>query len=138
MNYLILKWVHLVSVVIFASGMLVTPWLVNGVCSSPRDDNQQKFLRSLRSYHRLVTSTGLTLAWVLGWIMANSAQWWVHPWFQGKLFCVTLLSAQHGAVSGRLRKLCGDPQCTYKPLRFPWFFLGLVMIAGLVVLKPNR
>lgn len=137
MNYLVFKWIHLVSVVIFASGMLVTPWLVNGVCNQARDDNQQKFLVSLRSYHRRVTSVGLTLAWILGWAMANSAQWWSHPWFKAKLLFATLLSAQHGAVSGRLRKLCGDPQHTYRPLRFPWFFLGLLLIAGLVVLKPN-
>ena len=136
-NYLAFKWLHVVSVVIFSSGMLVTPWLVNGLCRQARDDHQQKFLTSLRAYHQKITSPGLVLAWILGLAMASSAQWWSHPWFRAKLFFALLLSAQHGAVSGRLRNLCKDPQRTYPPLRFPWFFLGMTLIAGLVVIKPG-
>ena len=137
MTYLVLKWIHVVSVLLFSSGMLVTPWLVNGLCSKERTDSQQVFLESVRGYHRKVTSPALLLVWGLGLAMAQSAQWWSHPWFRGKLLVALLLSAQHGAVSGRLRHLCGDPDRTFPPLRFPWFALGMAVTAGLVVLKPG-
>ncbi len=137
MTYLVLKWIHLVSVLLFSSGMLVTPWLVNALCSKPRTEAQQAFLESIRGYHKKITSPAILLVWGLGLAMAQSAQWWSHPWFRAKLLVALLLSAQHGAVSGRLRHLCCDSERTFRPLRFPWFALGLTIIAGLVVLKPS-
>lgn len=137
MSYLILKWAHIVAVILFCSGMLVTPWLVNALCTGPRTESQQDFLESVRGYHRMVTSPALLFLWGLGLAMAQSAQWWSHPWFRAKLVVALLLSAQHGAVSGRLRHLCHEPQRAYPPLRFPWFALGLSIVAGLVVVKPG-
>ena len=137
MTYLLLKWAHVVAVVLFSSGMLVTPWLVNALCTRPRTESQQAFLESVRGYHRMVTSPALLFLWGLGLAMAQSAQWWSHPWFRAKLVVALLLSAQHGAVSGRLRHLCNDPERVYPPLRFPWFALGMAVVAGLVVVKPG-
>ncbi|MBX3170048.1 MAG: CopD family protein [Candidatus Eremiobacteraeota bacterium] len=137
MTYLVLKWLHLVSVLLFSSGMLVTPWLVNGLCTRPRTDTQQAFLENVRGYHRKITSVAILLVWGLGLAMAQSAQWWSHPWFRAKLLVALLLSAQHGAISGRLRHLCREPERTFPPLRFPWFALGMTIAAGLVVFKPS-
>lgn len=137
MTYLLLKWSHVVAVLLFCSGMLVTPWLVNALCFQPRSNAQQDFLDSVRGYHRMVTSPALLVLWALGLAMAQSAQWWSHPWFRAKLVAALLLSAQHGAVSGRLRHLCTDPDRTFPPLRFPWFALGMAIVAGLVVIKPG-
>jgi len=135
-TYLLLKWAHVVSVLLFSSGMLVTPWLVNSLCAKARSESEQHFVDWLRSYHRLVTSPALLLVWALGLAMVQSAQWWSHPWFRVKLLVVLLLSAQHGAVSGRLRHLCADPETVFPPLRFPWFALGMAVAVGLVVVKP--
>lgn len=137
MTYLILKWIHVVSVLLFSSGMLVTPWLVNALCAKPRTDTQQDFLLNVRGYHQKVTSPALLLVWGLGLAMAQTAQWWSHPWFRAKLLVALLLSAQHGAISGRLRHLCNQPERTFPPLRFPWFALGMTIVAGLVVVKPS-
>lgn len=136
MNYLLLKWIHVVSVLLFSSGMLITPWLVNALCGRARNETEQQFLASLRGYHRMVTSPALLVLWALGLAMAQSAQWWSHPWFRWKLFFALLLSAQHGAVSGRLRRLSTDPEALFPPLRFPWFPLGMSAVVGMVVVKP--
>ena len=137
MTYLVLKWIHVVSVVLFSSGMLVTPWLVNAYCQKARGESQQEFLAAVRGYHKKVTSPALLLVWALGLAMAQSAHWWSHPWFRGKLLVALLLSAQHGAISGRLRHLCGDAERTFPPLRFPWFASGMILAVGFVVLKPS-
>ena len=137
MTYLVLKWIHLVSVLLFSSGMLVTPWLVNNLCDQPRSQSQQTLLANVRGYHRKITSPALLLVWALGLAMAQTAQWWSHPWFRAKLLVALLLSAQHGAVSGRLRHLCSQPDRVFPPLRFPWFALGMTVVVGLVVVKPS-
>ena len=136
MIYLLMKWLHVVSVLLFSSGMLVTPWLLNALCQLPRNDSEQHFLSTLRSYHRRITSPALLLVWALGLALAQSAHWWSHPWLQAKMLVALLLSAQHGAVSGRLRRLCSDGEAVFPPLRFPWFALGMTVVVALVVVKP--
>ncbi len=126
MVYLICKWLHVVAVVLWLSGMLAPLFLWSRSSRSP------ELRQLLRSYDLKVTSPAMALVWVLGLAMAVQANWWVHGWFRVKLLLVVSLSALHGVYAGRLRR-----DSLTQPDRL-WIatLILLLGVVGLVVVKP--
>ncbi len=141
MLYLMLKSLHIMTVIIWMGGMVLLSagflWL-RGV-SCPRSERDTAILAAIKQWDTRVTSPAMGLAWLFGLAVAWEGEWFSQPWLHAKLAVVILLSALHGNLSGTVRRLANEPD------RIPPGFLsysGMITIASivaivfLVVLKP--
>ncbi|MCM5682803.1 CopD family protein [Schlegelella sp. S2-27] len=141
MTLLWLKAAHLLAVVTFVGGLLLTTILLHLLHGSPvpRLPQERRLVVAVRHWDRAVTTPALALVWLLGMAMAVRAGWMGAPWLLGKLVLVAGLSAWHGLQAGWLQRLVAD-QVT--PPRWTRRVVGplLAAVAGcvlLVVLKPS-
>jgi uncharacterized membrane protein len=128
MDYLWLKALHIAAVVTWIGGMLivaVTLAAVVDVRGQQEIATRSVFLERVRRWDRSVTSPAMLLAWALGLILAITGGWFQDGWMMAKIGLVLLLSAVHGVMTGRLRRLSRS-QAPLAP--------GLMQYAGLAVL----
>ncbi|WP_438749836.1 CopD family protein [Pararhizobium sp. O133] len=141
MLYLVLKSLHILTVIIWMGGMVLLSagflWLREAAC--PRSERETALLAAIKRWDSRVTSPAMGLAWIFGLVVAWEGDWFSQPWLHAKLAVVIALSALHGNLSATVRRLANDPG------RTPPGFLGssgLITIAAiaaivfLVVLKP--
>lgn len=107
MIYLLVKVVHITSVITFVGGLLALSVGIR-VQSLPLQ-------RALGRWDRHVTSSALGLVWVTGIAMAVLGHWFGDAWLTIKLVLVTALSALHGLLSGKLRRTEHDGAGTMPP-----------------------
>jgi protoporphyrinogen IX oxidase len=134
-----LKALHVVAAMTFVGGVLagllaLQPLLSNGVSSL----EESGAIRSLRTWHREVTTPAMLTVWVLGMVLALQGGWFTSFWLQAKLALVFVLSAIHGVQSGVLRRLAGGSALRMQGLKFSrWLTIVLAAgIAVLVIVKP--
>lgn len=141
MLYLVLKSLHIMTVIVWMGGMVLLAaaflWLRGAAC--PRSGHEAAVLAAIKRWDSRVTSPAMGLAWIFGLAVAWEGEWFSQPWLHAKLAFVILLSALHGNLSASIGRLEKDPG------RVPPGFLGysgLITIASiaaiviLVVLKP--
>lgn len=142
MDYLWLKALHIVAVVTWIGGMLVvavTIAAVAGVCDQQAIATRSAFLQCVRRWDQRVTSSAMLLVWILGLALALTGNWFPRAWLLAKLALVLLLSALHGVLSGRLRKLSlSQEPSSPASLRYaaPAVVIATLFIVILVVTKP--
>ena len=135
--YTWIKAVHLISVVILVSGMLLNGFLFRNV--APTSPDAPRIYAAALAFNRyfvgiallLVLVAGLTLAWILG----------AHKdgWFITKFIIVFILSGIHGAQTGRLAKLARSPSEPVSAFIINSGPITLVLVAiaiCLVAIKP--
>jgi uncharacterized membrane protein len=134
-----LKALHVAAAITFVGGVLAAlvtlrPLLGDGTSSLEESGT----VRSLRAWHREVTTPAMLIVWALGIVLALQGGWFTSLWLQAKLALVMVLSAIHGVQSGALRRLAGGSALRMQGL---WFSgrLTIVLVAGiaiLVIIKP--
>jgi len=128
MIYPIIKALHLVFVVLFAGGLLAGAWQLASAPSASADT-----LRIPPQWHRRVTTVAMFGAWSFGLMLAEVGHWFPAPWLIIKLALVLALSALHGVLSGRLRRIEASP-ATSDDTAFPWAGMVILLVAGIVFL----
>lgn len=140
MIYLWLKALHVACVIIYAGGMLllaIAPVLRRATSATAAD---LPALKALARWNRRVTSPAMAGVWVFGIALAYLGEWYMEPWFLAKFAVVFALSGLHGALTGRLRRMCGDPAhmppAALVTIAGPITLAAIIIVALLVVLKP--
>lgn len=132
------KAAHIFAMVLWMSGMVVVGLALAHAATVAQRDNRA--LTALRRWDRLVTSPSMLVVWLLGLIMAQSADWWTSGWLQIKLALVFVLSGVHGVLAGRLRRLVDTPEGTL-PRRISLFVPAMLCLLAAVILlavvKPS-
>jgi protoporphyrinogen IX oxidase len=132
MIYLLIKAVHVTSVLVFVGGLLMlvvlgsTPNLVGA--------------RALRRWDGWVTSPALLLMWITGLTIASQGHWFEEAWLAIKLAIVTCLSAMHGMLAGALRRSerGAEPKTTgFVRYAAPATVAAVAIVTFLVVVKPS-
>jgi uncharacterized membrane protein len=140
MDYLWLKALHIVAIVTWIGGMLavaISVEAVKGVPEGREKVSQLALLETIRRWDHRVTSPAMVLAWILGLTLALKGGWSPQTWFVVKFVLVLALSALHGVLSGRLRRLLhSDEQVGVPPYAAVGILVATALIVVLVVVKP--
>lgn len=140
MLYEILKALHIVSVIAWMAGLLYLPRLfvyhAEAGAGTPQSETFKVMERRLL---RAIMNPAMIAVWVFGLLLAWQGNWWMAPWFHGKMLLVALLTVVHH-VYARWRKDFEADRNT-KPARTFRYWnevptLLMIGIVFLVVLKP--
>jgi uncharacterized membrane protein len=127
-----LKALHVAAAITFVGGVLATSVILRtkpGDNASGREESGT--VRSLRAWHREVTTPAMLIVWALGIVLALQGGWFASLWLQAKLALVVVLSAVHGVQSGALRRLAGGSAL---PMQEFSGWLTIVLVAGIAIL----
>lgn len=138
MTYLWVKAAHIVAVITWMGGMLVTGAIMPSIRNAPKPLPRQvaDVLLALREWDRRVTSPAMLLTWLLGLTLATWGGWFPARWLQAKLAVVLALSAVHGAQAGALRRLAGGTHDAWPRALSAAVLAALAAVVALVVVKP--
>ncbi|MDM8355883.1 CopD family protein [Pandoraea communis] len=131
MIYLLIKALHIASVITFVAGVLI-------LAMSVSVDNLV-VLRAARRWDLHVTTPALMLVWITGPAIAVMGHAFGAVWLSVKLVLVVGLSVLHGLLAGSLRRAEQQGAALLSPtLRFaaPTTLTLTFVIVGLAVLKP--
>jgi uncharacterized membrane protein len=128
MIYPIIKALHLVAVFLFVGGLLAGALRLASAAPAPAGT-----LRNPLQWHRRVTTAAMFGAWTFGLMLAEVGHWFPAPWLIIKLALVLALSALHGVMSGRLRRVEASP-ATSDDTALPWASMVILLVAGIVFL----
>lgn len=137
MNYSWLKALHIIAVLTWVGGMLVAG-VVIGAASGGKAALPATFVEAVRRWDRRVTSPAMLAVWALGLALAYAGSWFQQGWLGAKIAVVLVLSALHGMISGKLRRLAGGQTADVGIVaRAPLLVLAAAgIIVALVVTKP--
>ena len=140
MTYLWLKAGHIIFMVFWMAGLFMLPrqmiYLHPATEGSAEAGLWGKRMGLLR---KVILTPSLIVVWALGLALAITVGAWDQGWFHAKLLFVVLLTAFHGIMVGRSKKMAvGERPMTEKQLRIWGEFPGIVLaiIVVLVVVKP--
>lgn len=135
--YTWIKAVHLISVMILVSGMLMNGFLFRNVATGSPDG--QRILSAAVTFNRFFVGTALAIVWIAGltlvWILGAHKD----GWFMTKFVIVFILSGIHGAQTGRLAKLAkspGEPVSAFMKNSGAISLALVVVTICLVTIKP--
>jgi uncharacterized membrane protein len=129
-----LKAVHVAAAITFVGGVLAASVTLRPLPGSDESALKESgTVRSLRGWHRNVTTPAMLIVWVLGIVLAQQGGWFTSLWLEFKLALVVVLSAIHGVQSGVLRRLADGSALPRQGLRFSGM-LTIVLVAGIAIL----
>lgn len=144
MTYLWLKAGHLIFVIFWMAGLFMLPrYLVyhqetlDGAGPGSAEDLLWK--ERTQRLVRIILTPSIVVVWVLGILLATTANLWGEPWLHAKLLLVLLLSGYHGWMAGYAKKLArGERALSGKQLRLLNEVPGLAaaLIVVLVIVRP--
>ncbi len=140
MLYLVLKSLHIVSVIAWMAGMLYLPRLfVYHADTEPGSKQSETFKVMERRLLRAIINPAMAATWIFGLGIAYLQDYWLQGWFILKLVLVLALSGVHGAFSRWRRDFEADRNT--RPARFYriWNEVPTLLMIGIVfvvVLKP--
>lgn len=135
--YTWIKAVHLISVVIVVSGMLLNGFLFRNV--APTSPDAPRIYASALAWNRYFVGTALALVWIAGLTLVWILEAHRDGWFMTKFVIVFILSGIHGAQTGRIAKLAKSPGETVSGVMINSGPITLVLVAlaiCLVAIKP--
>ena len=140
MTYLWLKAGHIIFMVFWLAGLFMLPRQM--IClrpASPGSDESALWAKRIGLLRKVILTPSLIVVWVLGLLLAMTIGAWDQGWFHAKLLFVLLLTAFHGIMVARSKKMiAGDRPMSEKQLRmwgeFPGIMLAIIVI--LVIVKP--
>lgn len=141
MSYELVKALHIISVITWIGGMLlssVTIWAI-GSTSGDLTTETRSLAQSVKQWDRFVTSPAILLTWTFGITMAVQAGWFSSPWLMIKMVIVFVLSGVHGTLTGTLRRLGGGARPASNSglnRAAPAILIATAVVVMLVVLKP--
>lgn len=139
--YLWLKTLHILSVIAWAGGMLILPYIYILLVKQP--ENKDLYLNLARLLIRRMINGAMIFAYITGgglfWVLMQNGGM-THSWLHNKITIALLLSGCHGFLSGGLRRM-RNKGAAPKSLRYYQTFaavitLSIVAIVILAVQKP--
>mgnify|MGYP000259375450 FL=1 len=140
MTYLWLKAGHIIFMVFWLAGLFMLPrQMIYLHPASPGSDESALWAKRMGLLRKVILTPSLIVVWVLGLLLAMTIGAWDQGWFHAKLLFVLLLTAFHGIMVARSKKMiAGDRPMSEKQLRmwgeFPGIMLAIIVI--LVIVKP--
>lgn len=140
MTYLWLKAGHIIFMVFWLAGLFMLPrQMIYLHPASPGSDESALWAKRIGLLRKVILTPSLIVVWVLGLLLAMTIGAWDQGWFHAKLLFVLLLTAFHGIMVARSKKMiAGDRPMSEKQLRmwgeFPGIMLATIVI--LVIVKP--
>ena len=140
MTYLWLKAGHIVFVIFWMAGLFMLPrYFVYHQETEPGSPENARWVEREARLLRIIMWPSMTVAWVLGLLLALQIGAFSQGWFHVKLAAVLALSAYQVWLSGYHKALAaGEPRLSGKQLRIlnevPGIAAALIVI--MVVLKP--
>ena len=140
MTYLWLKAGHIIFMVFWLAGLFMLPrQMIYLHPASPGSDESALWAKRMGLLRKVILTPSLIVVWVLGLLLAMTIGAWDQGWFHAKLLFVLLLTAFHGIMIARSKKMiAGDRPMSEKQLRmwgeFPGIVLAIIVI--LVIVKP--
>lgn len=140
MTYLWLKAGHIIFMVFWLAGLFMLPrQMIYLHPASPGSDESALWAKRMGLLRKVILTPSLIVVWVLGQLLAMTIGAWDQGWFHAKLLFVLLLTAFHGIMVARSKKMiAGDRPMSEKQLRmwgeFPGIVLAIIVI--LVIVKP--
>ena len=140
MTYYWLKAGHIIFMVFWMAGLFMLPrQMIYLHSANPESEEAALWAKRMGLLRRVILTPSLIVVWVLGLLLAMSIGAWDQGWFHAKLFFVVLLTAFHGIMVARSKKMTsGERPMTEKQLRiwgeFPGIALAIIVV--LVVVKP--
>ena len=141
MTYLWLKAGHIIFMVFWLAGLFMLPrQMIYLHPASPGSDESALWAKRMGLLRKVILTPSLIVVWVLGLLLAMTIGAWDQGWFHAKLLFVLLLTAFHGIMVARSKKMiAGDRPMSEKQLRMGGEFPGIVLaiIVILVIVKPS-
>ena len=140
MTYLWFKAGHIIFMVFWLAGLFMLPrQMIYLHPASPGSDESALWAKRMGLLRKVILTPSLIVVWVLGLLLAMTIGAWDQGWFHAKLLFVLLLTAFHGIMVARSKKMiAGDRPMSEKQLRmwgeFPGIMLAIIVI--LVIVKP--
>ena len=140
MTYLWLKAGHIIFMVFWLAGLFMLPrQMIDLHPAGPGSDESALWAKRIGLLRKVILTPSLIVVWVLGLLLAMTIGAWDQGWFHAKLLFVLLLTAFHGIMVARSKKMiAGDRPMSEKQLRmwgeFPGIMLAIIVI--LVIVKP--
>lgn len=140
MIYLWLKAGHIIFVVFWLAGLFMLPrQMIYMHPAAPGSDEEALWAKRTGLLRRIILTPSLIVVWVLGLALAYVQGVWGESWLHAKLLLVVLMTAYHGIMVGKAKKMArGDRPLSEKQLRMwgevPGILLALIVV--LVVVKP--
>ncbi|ARU17010.1 CopD family protein [Croceicoccus marinus] len=140
MIYLWLKAGHIIFVVFWLAGLLMLPrQMIYMHPAAPGSDEEALWAKRTGLLRKIILTPSLVVVWVLGIALAFTLGAWDQGWLHAKLLLVVLMTAYHGVMVGKARKMArGDRPLSERQLRMwgeaPGILLALIVV--LVVVKP--
>ena len=140
MTYLWLKAGHIIFMVFWLAGLFMLPrQMIYLHPASPGSDESALWAKRMGLLRKVILTPSLIVVWVLGLLLAMTIGAWDQGWFHAKLLFVLLLTAFHGIMVARSKKMiAGDRPMSEKQLRmwgeFPGIMLAIIVI--LVIVNP--
>ena len=138
--YLIVKSLHLISVISWMAGLLYLPRLFVYHCDASKGSTQSETFKLMeRRLLKAIMNPAMIAAWALGLILVWQGGWWRAGWLHGKLLLVLILSGAHGYLARHVRLFAADANT--KPQRH-WRIVNevptllMIGIVILVIVKP--
>lgn len=140
MTYLWLKAGHVIFVIFWMAGLFMLPrYLVYHQEAAPGSAEEALWVERERKLLKIILAPAIVVVWVLGILLATSANAWGEPWLHAKLALVLLLSGYHGYMAAYAKKLArGERALSGKHLRLLNEVPGVVaaLIVVLVIVRP--
>ncbi len=107
MSYLMLKSLHVLAVMAFASGLLLQTHVLRlyRTMPVPLMPDERRLLSRIRHWEHWMTLPGLALTWICGLAAALHGDWFASGWLKAKLAIVIVLTMLHGMQAGELQRL---------------------------------
>lgn len=140
MIYLWLKAGHIIFVVFWLAGLFMLPrQMIYMHTAAPGSDEEALWAKRTGLLRKIILTPSLTIVWVLGIALAFTLGAWDQGWLHAKLLLVVLLTAYHGIMIGKAKKMArGERPLSDRQLRMwgeaPGILLALIVV--LVVVKP--
>ena len=140
MTYLWLKAGHIIFMVFWMAGLFMLPrQMIYLHAIAAGSDDEALWGKRMGLLRKVILTPSLIVVWALGLALAITIGAWDQGWFHAKLLFVVLLTAFHGIMVARSKKMAaGERPMTEKQLRIWGEFPGIVLaiIVVLVVVKP--
>ena len=140
MTYLWLKSGHIIFMVFWMAGLFMLPrQMIYCLDGAPGSEEEARWAKRMGLLRKIILTPSLIVVWALGLLLAVETGAFTQGWFHAKLLCVILLTAFHGIMVARSKKMAaGERPMTEKQLRMfgevPGILLALIVV--LVVVKP--
>ncbi|WP_299866759.1 CopD family protein [uncultured Hoeflea sp.] len=131
MLYELTKAAHIISVIVFVSGMAVVALFLR----FPNADA----LPAIQTFDRKVTTPAMLLTWALGILLGAQGGWFSSGlWLSAKILLVLGLSGLHGMITGRLRRKVREADFSPDTATKTALLIGFSLLVAIVLLVTTK